>query len=369
MFYGVGSQPATYYYEPLSSKPSFRNILNPAGYAGWQRKYALDAAALQQKLLQEQLKMVQEQRKRLSELMRPPTTPQPLFQQLPTGQPQTLKEEPLLTPMQKRLGTALEQAITPQLRTPLAFMPTPYEMTGLEMLRREQLPSMIQASATEEMLKTFMGGYNPYTSPYYKTMRQQLEQAGKEAMSSLLGTLAKQGLIGETTNVRATLPITDLQSKITGGLASLIAQVAERERERQLRTLPYAMQLTEMLQRFPLQRAELLARYGRIPRETALQPYQMAMQMWSRNVPYGIKEFQYTPLFGSGGQPATTSTTTQSPQPKRPPIVGKGLFPVNWRRKTSARPLTGILGTLHRESLKAISEAKRRRSNPFWFKG
>jgi len=351
------------------------DILSPTGYAGAQRRHTLELANLQRRLLNEQLRLLQEQRKRLQELMKPPTTtPQPLFSQLPAGQPQTLREEPLLTPMQKRLGGALEQAITPQLRTPLAFMPTPYEMAGLEMLRRRELPPMIQTAATEEMLRTFMGGYNPYASPYYQTMRQQLEQAGKEAMSSLLSNLARQGLIGETTNVRAALPISELQGKITGGIAQLIAQVAERERERQLRTLPYAMQLTEMLQRFPLQRAELLARYGRIPRETALIPYEMAMKMWGRNVPYGIKEFQYTPLFGGGrigGQtPKTTvtPTTTQPKQPKYPPIIGKGLFPIKKRRQISVRqPSTGILGSLQREVNNALIEAKRRYRNPFWF--
>jgi len=340
------------------------DILSPTGYTSAQRTHTFELANLQRRLLNEQLKLLQEQRQRLSELAKPRTTPQPLFPQLPTGQPQTLREEPLLTPMQQRLGGALERAITPQLRTPLAFMPTPYEMTGLEMLRRKQLPPMIQGAATEEMLRTFMGGYNPYTSPYYQTMRQQLEQTGKEAMSSLLSNLAKQGLIGETTNVRAALPITDLQSKITGGLGQLIAQVAERERERRLRTLPYAMQLTEMLQRFPLQRAELLARYGRIPRETALLPYQMAMQMWSRNVPYGIKEFKYTPLLG-GQKPSTT----QPKQPKYPMIVGKGLFPVGRMRQISKpRSSTGILGSLQNEANAALIEAKRRRNNPFWFR-
>jgi len=217
-------------------------------------------------------------------------------------QPQVLEEKPLLTPMQKKLGKTLYQRLTPLLKSPQAFAPTSYEMAGLEMLKKGVTPTPLQTALSQQILTTLQGGYNPYTSPYYQAMRQQLEQTGKEAQSSLLSNLAKQGLIGETTNVRAALPITDLQSKITGGLGQLIAQVAEKERERQLQTLPYATQLAEMQQRLPMQRAELLARYGRIPREAALQPYQMAMQMWGRNIPYGVTKFKYQPLFQASQQ-------------------------------------------------------------------
>ena len=101
----------------------------------------------------------------------------------------------------------------------------------------------------------------------------------------------------------------------------------------------------------------------------------MAMQMWSRNVPYGIKEFTYTPLFGgsgiSGQAPKTTvtPTTPTTTQPKRPMIIGKGVFSVGRKRQISkSRPSTGILGSLQNEANAALIEAKRRRNNPFWFR-
>ncbi len=264
-------------------------------------------------------------------------------------QPQVLEEKPLLTPMQKKLGEALYQRITPLLKSSQAFTPTSYEMAGLEMLKKGAAPTPVQTALSQQILATLQGGYSPYTSPYYQAMRQQLEQTGKEAKSSLLSTLAQQGLIGETTNVRAALPITELQSKITGGLGQLIAQVAERERERQLRALPYAVQLAEMQQRLPMQRAELLVRYGGLPRKTALLPYQMATQMWGRNIPYGVTKFKYQPLFQTSQQQIKKYVLPKWLKNLSPEQQKKfEMFPVGllrkWSPETAKKWLSGKIG-------------------------
>lgn len=113
-----------------------------------------------------------------------------------------------------------------------------------------------------EVKKTMLGGYDPYTSDYYKALRRGVLEEGEESKirmrqaSQIGGMLRSTGRMGMER---------DIEEDIRTELADLSAGLMERERERRLQTLPYIMTMGQLEEAAPLRSLQAIQQFTQRP--------------------------------------------------------------------------------------------------------
>lgn len=181
--------------------------------------------------------------------------------------PQVFPEPPQYANLRSQVASYLSSKIgQPEKYTGEFVAPlTDIEKTGLEQVREigETPTHPVLEEGAEEVRKTLANNYDPETSVFYQAYRNRLMQELADAQRRLREEAAGAGRFFHGGRLEVTRR---LQEDALRDLALQNAQLAERERERRLQVLPYALQFAESAQELPLQRAAALLQYGAIPR-------------------------------------------------------------------------------------------------------
>jgi hypothetical protein len=118
-------------------------------------------------------------------------------------------------------------------------------------------------AASNELTTTLTGGYDPATSPYYKSMRD----AAMISQSDARNTMNQQlGSRGKYFSSEALKEERELGTRTTNYLQGILGTLSENERERRLSAVPQAMLLDQTIQNIPLQKAQAAQEIGQLPR-------------------------------------------------------------------------------------------------------
>jgi len=214
------------------------------------------------------------------------------------GQQKKKKVKPKLleTPWQKEIRKWMLQWIN-----------TPYQpyggetvapMSGLEQLAYSRLGSLLGDSglydlAKGEISKSLSGGYDPYKSPYYKSLREgalREEQASINRMRR--GALKGGTLYGSPSEMKEAT----LRARTSTGLAQILGQLSQAERTRQVQELG----LIPSIQQIPYNQVGYAFRYGALPRILEQAKLDKKMEEWLRGQswPYTMQSGLASTLLG-----------------------------------------------------------------------
>lgn len=187
-------------------------------------------------------------------------------------------------------------------------------------------------AASREMLeKTLTGGYDPTKSPYYQAVKAEaqrnLEDTQKGIASDAAGggrywtgaRLQEQGRAG---------------TDVANNLNTILGQLAENERQREMQAAPMAAELGTQEGQEPLKTAAAYQEYGALPREIQ-QAYDTAvynewvnsMRNWPLQVAGIGAGVQQAPLYGQVGyQPSMFEKLMSSLAPAAGQAISSKLF-------------------------------------------
>lgn len=153
--------------------------------------------------------------------------------------------------------------------------------------------------AGEEIRKTLAAEYDPATSPFYAAHREQAQRELEEAREMMRDIAAGTGRYFGGVRVEQER---ELVGEHIRDLAMRSAEMAERERERRLGVVPYAMKLGLMEEEIPGRRIEEAMQYGELPRELEQLELAALYQDWLRRkkeermYPQMAMDFARTPV-------------------------------------------------------------------------
>ena len=189
-------------------------------------------------------------------------------------------------PEYKRVRQAVSQKILDYLNRPAPeppstyVGPTPEQEEYFNVMRslgrRTGLPQSYR-SAQQEINRTLTGGYDPTTSLYYKAMRDAAMYNLRESLRRIADTAA--GGNRYWTGARSRLQQRAI-TETTNNLNQLLGQLALRERQNRLATIPYAMQMGRIEETLPVQRASYLFDVGDIIRQLETQKLDDLYRRW-----------------------------------------------------------------------------------------
>lgn len=119
-------------------------------------------------------------------------------------------------------------------------------------------------AASDEILKTLGGGYDPATSEYYSAYRDVAQKELEDSIKSLGEEAAGSG---QYFSGGHDLAKGELSEDYLTNLALINAELSQKERDRMGEYLPYASEFGEKISEFPLEQASALQELGALPRE------------------------------------------------------------------------------------------------------
>lgn len=232
------------------------------------------------------------------------------------GEEHTIEQTPLMTDAQKNAETDLlkfYQKYLPMYEpgkeySGLSTMmtPTSQETQGLNRLTKylDQGDNESLGLASGVVNKTLSGGYDPYSSTYYDSMKRQIKEEQGKSLAEAKRSAAKYGYRSSSSENKA---LADVHTKTSNRLSDLIAQIAENERTRQLSAVPYGLQVASAYDQSALNKIGASQQYGGLSRlmqnvgyqdflrkqQEYTAPLSVAQGLYNKNVPYGVKSFTY----------------------------------------------------------------------------
>ncbi len=149
-------------------------------------------------------------------------------------------------------------------------------------------------AVSEQLLKTLKGEYDPYTSPYYGSLRRGIEKEGEVGRAQIRRSAQKAGMLQATPRLMKEARLEDL---MLGAKGDVLARLFETERGRGLEAVRPAMEMMELGETQPLRRISAAYGYGGLPRSIEEKILAGKMGVAGMGVPYGI-ETLYGPSSG-----------------------------------------------------------------------
>lgn len=119
-------------------------------------------------------------------------------------------------------------------------------------------------AARDTTLGTLDGSYDPRTSPYYKSMKDQIMRDQKEASDAVMHRQAQTGMLhSDPTGIQ----MRKLAENTSGQLATLLGGLYENDRNRQMKAIPYATALGTLEDQIPLNRVQAAETLGAMPQQ------------------------------------------------------------------------------------------------------
>lgn len=160
---------------------------------------------------------------------------------------------------------------------------SPFEGRGLNEFLTQYLnaPGVTpNLAASQDMLgKTLTGGFDPGTSQYYQALR---DEAQRNRGLAIKDTNADLGGRGKFFSSEALNKYGDINANTQIGLDKTMAELADRERNRQFQAVPLAANLEQYLSGIPLQKAQAATTIGSIPRMLEQQDLESLYQDFLR---------------------------------------------------------------------------------------
>lgn len=119
----------------------------------------------------------------------------------------------------------------------------------------------LMKSAANELTTTLNGGYDPATSPFYKSMRDAAMQEQTDARDTMNQQL---GARGKYFSSEALKEERELGTRTTNYLQGILGQLSESERARRLNAVPQAVAVDQAMS--PLNKVAAAQQYGQLPR-------------------------------------------------------------------------------------------------------
>lgn len=177
-----------------------------------------------------------------------------------TGKKEEVKPQLIETPEQKRMLSYLYN------------MPESYgQIEPLLQQYINQPQSQLVGLGAGEIEKTLTGDYDPYTSPYYQSLRRGLDIEKERGMTSLRQTAQQSGMyesLGRLINEAR------LTGQDVGAAGDILAGLQYQERQNRLEVLPEAMQYGQYQENAPIRKLSAIGSYANIPSQQAGQALQ-----------------------------------------------------------------------------------------------
>jgi len=204
------------------------------------------------------------------------------------GEEETVKLEPMKEKWQLDLGQKLSdfakqymggyqpgkpysmtawQGPTDYSRLSQMMTPSPQEQQGLDYLGGDYMKkptSKVLGEAKDVISKTLTGGYDPYTSPKYESLRRNLELEKKKEIKKLNQMIGSAGLGGSSFRAGG---LVDITQGTFDKVSDVLADLDYKERLNSMNMVPTAMELAKLEENIPEQRLSQLFKYGALPRE------------------------------------------------------------------------------------------------------
>lgn len=135
-------------------------------------------------------------------------------------------------------------------------------MGWLDKYLTEDTSKGLTGAASDNIMKTLTGGFDPYKSDYYKAFRDATMLENRDAMDALKRDAASRNKYFSSELLESQ---SNLGAKTAATLNQFMTGMAESERGRQMQAIPLAQDLAQE----PLRRAQAGAVYGGLPRTIA----------------------------------------------------------------------------------------------------
>ena len=149
---------------------------------------------------------------------------------------------------------------------------TGYENQGMDFLQKFLTksagpnPNPLLGLAGDELTKTFTGGYDPSTSPFYKATRDAAMIERQDALNKQNQGL---GARGKYFSSEALNENQQLNTRTTNFLNQTLTAMAEKERQNRLNAVPQAINLDTAQTKAGIAPIAAATTFGAIPREVA----------------------------------------------------------------------------------------------------
>jgi len=117
--------------------------------------------------------------------------------------------------------------------------------------------------AKDEVSKTLTGGYDPYTSEYYKPFKEAALNEQADAIDRLRRS---QGARGSYFHEGVMRDEADVTNTTTNYLDQLLATISQNERANRMNVIPTALQMDQYETNIPLAKTQAAQAYGSLPR-------------------------------------------------------------------------------------------------------
>lgn len=162
--------------------------------------------------------------------------------------------------------------------------------------------------AEDELTKTFTGGYDPSTSPFYKATRDAAMIERQDALNTQNQGL---GARGKFFSSEALNENQQLNTRTTNFLQSTLAGMAEKERVNRLNAVPMAMNLDSARTKADISPIIAATTFGAIPREVEQQDLERQYQKFLNE-----REEKALPLTAARGAYSNMGLKTVATQAK-----------------------------------------------------
>lgn len=123
-------------------------------------------------------------------------------------------------------------------------------------------PTKLSGLAGAELEKTLTGEYDPYTSPYYQSLRRGLDIEKEQGITGIRQAAQKAGMFGSLGRL---IEEARLTGRDVGAAGDILAGLSETERGRRLSAVPYAQEAGRYEEAAPVRKLSAIAGYGGIP--------------------------------------------------------------------------------------------------------
>lgn len=144
---------------------------------------------------------------------------------------------------------------------------SPFEAQGLDFLQgylNQPNQTPLLGEAQDEISKTLTGGYDPYTSPFYKSLRTGAMQEQQDAQNTLNAQLGSRNKFFSSEALKENR---ELGTRTTNFLDQILGTLSQQERQNRLDVIPQALAVDKAVTQAPIAKIAAGTTFGALPRQ------------------------------------------------------------------------------------------------------
>lgn len=135
----------------------------------------------------------------------------------------------------------------------------------------------LYGAAQSELMKTLTGGYDPYTSDYYKSAREGALREEQSAVNRLRRGAQLGGMMYSTPRIEAEGKTV---AQTQNNLANILGQLSLQERQNRLNAVPTAMSTGQQISNMPIENMQAIMSVSPVLKALEEEPLQYAQQQF-----------------------------------------------------------------------------------------